>query len=180
MNEYELEKLFEKENLYKHDIVLFITSGGFAYEQNNSLAAAIAKPRKKGIHLTANVAAETLARQLGKNTANKMVFVDSVSRKQKADQIKNAVYLRTESLVEVSTIINGLLDSGKYEFLFSCSVHALLEDKEPGESEEFLHYLTEKLRNHKVFGGFSTREGIDPVFTELLSKKADKVVTIFG
>lgn len=152
MDKKEIEK-FMNNSSNSDKIVIFFVEGVYDYEFNDDLFEFLTKKYKSGIYLTARFTARELYErlELTENELNKIMFVDCISSKKNARQIKNAIYISEQnSLYEISEKINNLLNTGKYNFLFSDSMWNLSNDNDLLEVIRFLRYLKSKLEERGI------------------------------
>lgn len=152
MNNYEIEKVVSN-SIENSKVMLFLTEGVFDYEFNDDLFEFLTKKYKSGIYLTAKFTSRELYErlELTEKELDKIMFVDCISNKKNSKKIKNAYYISEQnSLFEISEQINNLLNTGKYNFLFSDSIWNLSHDNSLLDVIRFLRYLTSKLSERRI------------------------------
>lgn len=86
---------------------------------------------------------------------SKLFFIDAVS-KMTNKTIKNndttSFISSPGSLTELSLLLNNLINTGKFKFLFLDSLSTLLIYNDLKTAEQFSHYLVSRLRNSNTIG----------------------------
>ena len=173
----EIEKIEDK------NVVLVISKTEDIGEFDEMLLKSLMKKDYHGVVLSITNTYEKIAEMVGENSAEKMFFIDCISRKggiaQKGEghlYIDNPANL-TEMGIAITEGLSALPEGKKLFFIDSISSLATYVSK--NTFAKFSHFLASKMREHETLGIFmSVKDGMDSETEHSLRQFCDRVINI--
>lgn len=179
------EKIKKELSLLPKNYVALVLVGADGFEQANMglLDILVNDEKLKGCYVTLNRTFTNLKGLLIKNNigANKLFFIDAISKEVEiVKEYDNCMYMASpESLTELGEAIDGVLKSGKHDFIFIDSINILNIYNDPKTTIKFLHVFTEKIREKNMKGILiCLDEEADKKFIDEIAEFCDKIVRL--
>lgn len=176
----------ELENLPDHFVVLAILpSKHFENINLHLLNILVNKQRSFGSYITINRPYKNMLELLKSRSIDtkKLYFIDCITQELREDDSeKGCYYVNSPSdLTELAIALDPVFKKEKHEFIFLDSLDTLLIYNDMDRVVKFAHFLTGKIRMHKLKGFFlALHEKSDERLIAELSRFCDKVIDLSG
>lgn len=179
-----MKRLIQKElNLLgDNGVILMIFPKEEFHELNMHALKTVLKNSNSGAYVSINRSYDNLIKLMKEKRINpeKVFFIDCVSEKSKAENIKNCVFIGSaESLTNIALALNPIYKSKEHEFIFLDSFNALSNYHKPEMIVRFGRDLIKKVRENQMVGimiGLS--EDTDRKIIDEIAAVCDKIIDL--
>ena len=173
----QLAKIKSKKGIYT-----FVSKPEDYLAVNNAICSSLTQNLKfSGIYVSLNNSCKEMLEKFDKEKidTNKLLFIESTGQEQKS-RINSCISLKNNrSLTELSLSISEACKNKKNQFIFFDSVSTLLVYNNLETTEQFVHYMVNKIKNLGLFMVLiSIEEEKSNKLLPILSQFCDKIIRI--